>query len=123
MRVLSEQLAQHGISAAQWTVLRALWREDGCSQIDLAAMIKVEKASLTQVLVALEEARLIKRERCQDDRRRWLVHLTPAGRKLQAVLLPVAVHIEKQALTGFSQTEAAAFRKFISKAMHNLESL
>src|SRR5690606_40891085 len=69
-RVLTERLASSGVSAAQWTILRALWREDRCSQVELAARVRVDKASLTQVLVSLERKGLIQRERSQEDRRR-----------------------------------------------------
>lgn len=120
-RVLAERLAEHKVSPAQWTVLRALWRQDDCSQVDLANAICVEKASLTQVLLTMERAGLITRERSLDDRRRWLVRLTPQGRKLEALLLPIAVRIEEEALTGFSPDDAGKFRAWLARAFDNLQ--
>ena len=121
-RVLSDRLVPHDVSPAQWTVLRALWRQDDCSQVDLATAISVEKASLTQVLQAMEHTKLITRERCVEDRRRWLVKLTSRGRKLETQLLPLAVGIEKDALTGFSEEESKEFRRLLVKALRNLQS-
>jgi len=120
-RVLAEHLAPHGISAAQWTVLRALWREDRCSQVELAARIRVEKASLTQVLASLERQGLIERERSEADKRRWHVCLTQAGRALEPELLPFARSVDKAALTGFTADEVAALKQLLTRALRNLE--
>lgn len=120
-RVLAERLAPYGISAAQWTVLRALWREDRCSQVELAARIRVEKASLTQVLASLERQGLIERERSEQDKRRWHVCLTEAGRALEPELLPFAPSIDMVALAGFTKNEVVTLKGLLTRALRNLE--
>jgi DNA-binding MarR family transcriptional regulator len=120
-RVLADRLLEHDISPAQWTALRALWREDGYSQVDLAQRIHVEKASLTALLESLERKKLIRRERSEDDKRRWNVHLTKAGRALEAELLPFASQIDKQAVKGLSKEENATLRALLMKIWENLQ--
>lgn len=120
-RTLADRLVAHGVTAAQWTVLRALWREDQCSQVDLAQRIRVEKASLTAVLLSLEQRKLIRRERSDVDRRVWSVHLTEAGRALEEVLLPFASQIDKLATKGFSKEEVSVLRHLLVRLMSNLD--
>jgi len=117
---LADRLAPHGISAAQWTVLRALWKEDSVSQVDLAASIRVEKASLTHVLVALEKQQLIHRARSTEDRRRWFVTLTPKGRSLKQELLPIARDIDQLATQGLSESDLRTLKALMAKTLANL---
>ncbi|GAB7543997.1 hypothetical protein CS8_036690 [Cupriavidus sp. 8B] len=120
-RVLGERLLDHGISPAQWTALRALWREDGYSQVELAQRIRVEKASLTALLESLEKKGLILRSRSDEDKRRWNVHLTETGRSLEAVLMPIAPQIEKLAVKGLTKEESATLRSLLKKVWDNLQ--
>jgi len=120
-RVLGDRLLEHGISPGQWTALRALWREDGYSQVELAQRIRVEKASLTALLESLEKKALITRTRSEEDKRRWNVHLTKAGRSLEEVLMPIAPQIEKQAVKGLTKEENAILRTLLMKVWGNLQ--
>lgn len=121
VRSLVEHLAPYDISPAQWTALRALWRKDGYSQVELAQRLRVEKAALTAVLESLEKKELILRERSDGDKRRWNVHLTKAGRLLEADLLPLASQIDTQALRGFSNEQTAHFRHALLQVLTNLQ--
>ena len=51
---LADGLVPHGVSAAEWAVLRRLWQQEGLTQVDLADCMRVRKASLTAVLTSLE---------------------------------------------------------------------
>jgi DNA-binding MarR family transcriptional regulator len=117
---LGDRLSRHDITPAQWSALRALWKADGCSQVELAARIEVEKASLTSVLDALERRQLAERRRSADDRRKWNVYLTKAGRELQSVLLPYAAEVNKLASKDLSQGEAKALRRILLKIIKNM---
>lgn len=120
-RVLAQHLTPHKVSPAQWTVLRALWREDGCSQVDLASRIRVEKASLTTVLSALERQGLIVRERGDEDKRRWYVSLTKAGRQLEAALLPLASKVDAIATQEFTAEETRTLKRLLARTLQNLQ--
>lgn len=119
-RVLAERLAPSGITPAQWTILRALWQEDGCSQVELAARVRVEKASLTHVLISLERRGLIVRERSEEDRRRWYVRLTDEGRALEPELLPHAAEIDAMATESLSPEQVATLKSLLAVLLKNL---
>src|SRR5690606_35537239 len=94
----------------------------GYSQVDLAARVRVEKASLTPVLTSLERQGLIVRERGEEDQRRWYVWLTEEGQKLKKDLLPFAPYIDGIATEGLSQREVKELKRLLSHVLTNLQS-
>jgi DNA-binding MarR family transcriptional regulator len=119
-RTLAERLTPHGISPAQWSALRALWREDGYSQVELAQRMQVEKASLTSVLDALERRGLVTRVRNSEDRRKSHVYLTPAGRQLEKALLPYAGDVNGLATGGIDPIDLEMFQRILRQIIKNL---
>jgi DNA-binding MarR family transcriptional regulator len=121
-KALAAELAPHDILGAQWSVLRVLWEQEGLSQVDLAERMRVEKASLTGVLAAMERRKLIVRRRNSDDRRKVSINLTSRGRSLKAQLLPYGVSINRTATRGMSATEVDQLRGLLARVIRNLES-
>lgn len=119
-RKLAQRLAEHDLPTSQWSALRALWREDGYSQVELAQRMRVEKASLTSVLVALERKGFIQLARDTEDRRKSIVRLTAAGRKLKTLLLPYASEVNVEATQGIAAAELKTFNKVMQKILENL---
>jgi DNA-binding MarR family transcriptional regulator len=121
-KALAGELAPHDILGGQWSVLRVLWEQEGLSQVDLAERMRVEKASLTSVLDAMERRKLIVRRRNSDDRRKVNINLTSHGRDLKAQLLPYGVSINRKATRGMSATEVDQLRGLLARVIRNLES-
>ena len=46
VKALARELEPHGILTSQWAVLRILWGSSGLTQVELAELMRVEKASL-----------------------------------------------------------------------------
>jgi DNA-binding MarR family transcriptional regulator len=121
-KALAAELAPHDILGGQWSVLRVLWEQEGLSQVDLAERMRVEKASLTSVLGAMERRKLIVRTRNSDDRRKVNISLTSHGRSLKAQLLPYGVSINRKATRGMSGEEVDQLRGLLARVIRNLES-
>jgi len=120
-KALAGELTPHDILGAQWSVLRVLWEQEGLSQVDLAERMRVEKASLTSVLDAMERRKLIVRRRNSEDRRKVNINLTAHGRSLKAQLLPYGVSINRKATRGMSAGEIDQLRGLLARVIHNLE--
>ena len=120
-KALAAELAPHDILGGQWSVLRVLWEQEGLSQVDLAERMRVEKASLTGVLDAMERRKLIVRTRNSDDRRKLNINLTSYGRSLKAQLLPYGVSINRKATRGLSAAEIDQLRGLLARVIRNLE--
>jgi DNA-binding MarR family transcriptional regulator len=122
VKVLAIELAPYGVSTAQWSVLRVLWNEQGLSQIDIAKRMNVEKASITSVLVQMERVGLITKGSNTVDRRRVRIMLTPKGRKLRDVLLPLTTKITRIAMRGIGAAGTEQLRQLLTQVVENLES-
>jgi DNA-binding MarR family transcriptional regulator len=122
VRILAQELEAHGIFPGQWSVLRVLWQQEGLSQVELAERMRVEKASLTDVLDSMEAADLIKRMRNSKDRRKLNIFLTDAGQKMKQTLLPIAAKIDRKATRGMTAVEAGALRSLLSRVIVSLEA-
>ena len=120
-RVLGGALSAHRILTGQWSLLRVLWHEDGLSQIEVAKRMKVERASLTIMLTTVEKAGLILREADPQDGRKHLIRLTPKGRALEGVLVPIGMAVNGVALSGLSAQEVATLRALLQRVTDNLE--
>jgi MarR family transcriptional regulator, lower aerobic nicotinate degradation pathway regulator len=97
-RLVSEALAEAGFRKHHFTVLVALDEQGSTSQAALGRRLWIDRSDLHAVLNDLERDGLVARVRDEDDRRRNLVGLTPAGavalkrlnaqvEKAQAILL------------------------------------
>ena len=88
-----------GLTYPQYLVMLVLWENDGTDGTDgtmvsqLGERLFLDSGTLTPLLKRMESSGLLRRERAQDDERRVLIYLTPAGRALkkQAAKIPGCV--------------------------------
>src|SRR5438309_1825875 len=78
-----ERLEPLGLSPRAWGVLSTLLESGPLSQIDLATVLSIDRTAMVYLLDELEADGLVERVRNPDDRRSFLVHLTPRGRQTQ----------------------------------------
>jgi DNA-binding MarR family transcriptional regulator len=86
-QLLGKLLAEMGkpdTHPAQAMCLRALAANDGISQRDLAEKLHVSRPTVTTMLQRMEHCGAIERHVDPNDQRLTRVHLTPAGRQLEA---------------------------------------
>ncbi len=78
---LRERLrVRFGITLPQFDVMAALYRrEDGMTMTELSRMLLVSNGNVTGIIDRLVNDRLVARQPSADDRRAFLVRLTPKG--------------------------------------------
>jgi DNA-binding MarR family transcriptional regulator len=121
VKALASELAPHGISAAEWAVFRVLWEKDGYSQVELARRMRIEKASLTGVLLGMERRGLLKRARDGKDKRRAVLTLTVKGYELRGTLVACATRVNRRAVLGFDRENVSMLRGLLAQTTANLE--
>jgi homoprotocatechuate degradation regulator HpaR len=93
-------LNQHGITEQQWRILRVLLDEDGLEPRQLCERCLISSPSIAGVLMRMEEAGWIKRERMEHDQRRVKVTVTASTKKLGKSIGPMIereyLELEKQ---------------------------
>ena len=87
-REINKAIEPHGISGQQYNVLRILRGagEKGLPTLEVAGRLLEQTPGITRLLDRLEKKKLIRRERCAEDRRQVLCWITPGGRDLLAGL-------------------------------------
>ena len=122
VKALASELAPHGVSPAEWAVFRVLWKNDGYSQVELARRMRIEKASLTEVLLGMERRGLLKRRRDGKDKRRVVLTLTAKGRAMRSTLGACATRVNRRATMGIDRESVSKLGNLLAQATENLES-
>ena len=78
-----------------WVFLRALWEGDGLTQRQLSREAGVMEPTTFAALKAMEARGYVVRRQLADNRRNVHVFLTPRGRALEAVLVPLALECNR----------------------------
>lgn len=116
--LLSE--AGTGITTDQFRLLTMLWKEDGITQQQLAAMLGRDRASVTRMVDILEEHGIVARISNKNDRRINLLYLTKKGRELEPAAAACARQTLDEMTKNFSEPEEAAFSALLQRAIENL---
>lgn len=77
-------LADLGLTYPQYLVMLVLWEDDGLGVGEIGERLSLDSGTLSPLLRRLESAGLVERRRADVDERRVTIHLTPAGRALEA---------------------------------------
>jgi DNA-binding MarR family transcriptional regulator len=122
-RALLAALQESNVTTiVQWWILRTLWTEDGLTQRQLGERLGLYESAVVAVLDQLGEKNLLMRVRNEEDRRKVNVHLTKAGRALEARLLPLADGVNLVAATGLDRGELDRLWQTLSVLHDNLEA-
>ncbi len=119
-RAMEQRTAAHGVSSGQWRFLRQLWVEDGLTQRELSHRVGMREPTTVVAVGSLVKAGLVRRAPSGEDRRKVHIHLTPHGRALQLMLLPLAAEVNALATAGLDPSEVAALRRALRRISGNL---
>lgn len=121
-RELEARISVYSISRGQWYFLRALWIEDGLTQRELSERVGMMEPTTVVALAGMEKAKLVRRERSREDKRKVLVFLTPKGEALRDVLLPVAKSVSDLGAAGIDPADVATCLRVLQQMTANLDA-
>jgi DNA-binding MarR family transcriptional regulator len=78
-----ERLEPLGLSPRAWGVLSTLAESGPLAQIELATTMSIDRTAMVYLIDDLEQDVLVERVRNPQDRRAFLIHLTPSGQDAQ----------------------------------------
>lgn len=119
-KAFGDEMSQHGLSAAQFEVLRHLWRRDGMEMRALQERLGVTSPTLTGVVDGMVERGMVERRLSPDDARVRLVFLTEAGRALEERFGGVVCKVEDRLLSGFSPAECVLLKDWLRRIAANV---
>lgn len=117
-----KELKPYSLSYAHRVILIRLCEKDGLTQKDLAKDTYFEQSNLTLMLDKLELKGLVKRVQKENDRRAYLVNITPEGKKLRGLLVQMGEDVMEKALHGVSEQQKAELVKLLQLINENLKS-
>lgn len=118
-----QQLSAAGaeITIDQWVVLRAIARDNGLSQLDLAKATYKDAPTLTRIIDLLCQKGLVERQPDEADRRRFCVYSTAAGRDKLAEAAPVMQAARAQAWEGIPPEKLEELIATLNMVYDNLQ--
>lgn len=108
---LDELLKPAGLTALQYTALTVMERQPDFTSAQLARNSFVTAQSMADMIVILEGRGLIRRQRDEADRRRLVLSLTAAGRRMLKRYRVRVAALEAEMLADLSATQAAELRQ------------
>ena len=120
MRAFQQALSPHGITFRQAQVLGWLAAEGPLAQRELAERMLIEPPNLVGVLNRMEQAGLLKRCACPEDRRKKLIHPLPAAETLWQQIAECGRTVRAQAGKGMSATDRHDLHQLLNQLQANL---
>ncbi len=115
-----EELHAHGLSGAQFEVLRHLWQHDGLEQRALQELLGVTSPTLTGIVDGMVARGWVERRLSREDARVKLLFLTSAGVALECQVGAAMQQVQVRLLAGFSASEAAMLQEWLRRVALNM---
>lgn len=113
-------LVEIGLTPGQPKVLDYLGRHNGSIQKDIAYGCQIDPATLTGILLRMEEKGLVERHMMNGNRRSSYVFLTEMGREKDTKVSKIFLEIEEEIFTGIGQKEREQFMSVFYKICCNM---
>ena len=118
--VVSQEIAEaygerFGLAITEWRILAVLGRFPGMSAAGVAERSAMDKVAVSRAVARLLERGLLHRETHGDDRRRSVLELSEAGRKVYSEVAPLALSYERELLAPLSEDERLQFSRMLDR--------
>jgi DNA-binding MarR family transcriptional regulator len=109
--LFSDEIRKIGPDIPCCGVLHLLEENGPMSQQQLGRKLRIDRTTMVKMVDQLEKMKMARRKDHPEDRRIYLVDITPAGRKALAALQKSADHLERKLLIGFTEEERMLIRR------------
>ncbi len=122
-KTLDSHLAKEGITMRQWEVLACLSSRGSGSQSEIAEQIGIEANTLAGVLTRMENAGLLVRQSCPDDRRKNTIHPTEKAEALWKQVATFTHSMREQAIEGLTPEDLENLKRMCKQVYNNFTDL
>lgn len=113
-------MEQAGMHRGQALLLCTINRQAGMTQTEIADMLAVQGATVSNMLQRLEEAQLVVRQRDAADNRLVRVYATEAGQQIELEIQEQLRCLEEAVLKGISPADRETLRRLVWQMMDNI---
>ncbi len=107
------------ITTEQWVIIDCLYRENGLSQTDLAHLSFKEAPTVSRIIDLLCKKGFTERQRFENDRRRYKIFLTEAGRTVYEKALPAVSELRQKGWEHLSEEDYQTFLRIMDQVFQN----
>lgn len=111
---------QFGLDGEGWRSIAALATYAPISAKQLAAILDLNAVQMTRALTKLQKLGLVSRRTDQRDKRRIVLRLTSRGAEVFQQIIPKALAVEKDLMSGFSTAEREQLAWFLKRMEKNV---
>lgn len=109
------------ITIDQWLILKLLSEHPEMTQSEIAVKVFKDAASVTRIIELLVNKKYIRRATHPEDRRKFLLTLSPAGKKIVAKAQVIVNDNRKKALQGISRVDLEQAKQTLLKIIAKCE--
>jgi DNA-binding MarR family transcriptional regulator len=120
--LFSRRLTPYEVTLPMYRVLASLWELQNQRLSDLGEMTSIELSTLSRQISAMHRKGLVSRTRVTGNERTVSINLTPKGRALAEVLIPLAIHFEEVAIHSFGTNEVEKLKKALVTVYEHLNA-
>ena len=113
-------LNEIGLHVGQEMLLSGLWEKEGLTQTELADYVRIQPATVTNMLQRLERAGIVERRPDAEDQRISRVYATKKGRGLEEAVEEQWGKLEQESFAGFSVEERVLLRSLLLQVYRSL---
>ncbi len=117
LSIFAETCAAFEVTTTQYGILVALHERPGLDQIGVAQLLGLDRSTTGMVVGLLAKRGLLSRLRHEEDKRRLVLSLTPAGDALLTAIGPAAEEARRRLLAPLSGAEAAALDALLDRLL------
>ncbi len=118
-KAVDEELHSHGLTGAQFEVLRQLWEQDRLELRSLQERLGITSPTLTGIVDGLVGRGLVQREVSLEDARVKQLCLTAHGQSLNEQICEAIEQAHLRLLAGFSPAEATLLKDWLQRIVAN----
>lgn len=117
---ISEALAtlygeRFNLNVTQWRVIAVLGRYPDLSAVEVAERTRMDKVAVSRAVAELVDSGRLDRQMDPLDRRRSVLNLSAAGRRVYEEIVPLALACEARLLSALNAKESAALEGILDK--------
>jgi DNA-binding MarR family transcriptional regulator len=106
--------AHFGIDIPQWRVVAQLGEFGRLTSRDIGELAQMHKTKVSRAVGELEKRGLVSRAENRQDRREAFIALTPAGTRVYAQIVPLALAFQARWTEGIAPDELKVFERVLS---------
>ena len=114
-RIASLYDREFGLSIWQWRVMSVTGDRPGISATEIGQLTAMDKVAVSRAIAAMIQMGYLERKTSETDGRRSQLFLTPAGRDVYELIVPMALGAEQELASSLTEEEQKQLERLMGK--------